>query len=301
MNPTSAHSSHRWPVALGVWKLVSLCSGSFPKSHEFQEAAQFSFAFSESRQGTMFQVAQSLIKDIYLTDRVPQKLIWAFSLCVRTAEKNTNLGGSSTSPISNLPAPDQLPSMGCPNLKINSAVPGRSWLPEPPLTCCIPSSTRDTAESCHPPVGVGPGPKETPAGAGLAAQLWLHALCCCKGGVAGQCCLLTFPVSGLSLWELGQLAESQLLLGFYSYQGWTEQQEAGDSCQGFCSLCAQQGLKVEILACLGTRFQATAQNIWEIIWVILEWGAPVRKNGYKVKEETKREGAVNVKGYIRSL
>lgn len=35
----------------------------------------------------MFQAAQSLIKDIYLTDMVPQRLIWAFSLYVRIGGK----------------------------------------------------------------------------------------------------------------------------------------------------------------------------------------------------------------------
>ena len=53
-------------------------------------------------------------------------------------------------------------------------------------------------ESCNPPTGVGPGPKETPAEAALAGP----ALAPCSG----QCHALTFAVGGLSLWELGQLA-----------------------------------------------------------------------------------------------
>lgn len=70
----------------------------------------------------MFQVAQSLIKAIYLTDMVPQRLIWAYSLCVRIGEKTMNSGRSYTSPISNLPPADQLSPIGHPNFKINSAV-----------------------------------------------------------------------------------------------------------------------------------------------------------------------------------
>lgn len=122
-----------------------------------------------------------------------------------------------------------------------------SCLPESPLACCIPSSTKDT-KSSHPPVGVGPGLKETPAGAELAGPaLAPHS----------PAARVEWPDSAAfwpSQWVdylFGSLAswqEPQLLLGFLIYQGWAEQQEAEVSCQGFCSLCAQQGLKVEILA-----------------------------------------------------
>lgn len=55
-------------------------------------------------------------------------------------------------------------------------------------------------------MGVGPGPKETPAGAGQTDPALAPGSVLLKGGVAGQCCPLTFPGDGLSLWELGQLA-----------------------------------------------------------------------------------------------
>lgn len=159
---------------------------------------------------------------------VPQRLIWAFSLCASIEKKKISSGRGYTSPTSKLPPADQLPSMGHPNFKISSAVRGMSSLPESPLACCIPSSTKDTG-SCHPPVGVGPGPKEIPAGAGLAGPV-LDPRSVLLQGWSGQTVLPSDLPSGwtisLGAWPAGSSYSFSLAFSFIKAGQSSKKQES---------------------------------------------------------------------------
>lgn len=158
-----------------------------------------------------------------------------------------NSGRSYTSPISNLPPADQLPPIGHPNFKINSAVRGMSWLPESSLACCISSNTKDTES--WPSHGGWPWPQRDPSRSKIGRTSSVSTLCAAArvewpGSAAfWPSQWVDYHFGSSASWQV-----SQLRLGFLIYQGWAEQQEAGVSCQGFFSLCAQQGLKVETLA-----------------------------------------------------
>lgn len=113
---------------------------------------------------------------------------------------------SYTSPISNLPPADWLPSIGHHDFDISSAVQGVSWTSWTFTDLLHPKQCAGDGEPSWPGHGVALAPKRPQWEQDWQDQLSLHAPCWWKGRAAGQRRALTFAVGGLSLWDRGQLA-----------------------------------------------------------------------------------------------